>query len=409
MSAVKSELCIFDKPIPQVVIEHASFEDIYPMNSIASSKTDIEFFINGSQTEYLDLNDTLLYISLKVIQRDGKDLEDSASVLPSNYMFHTLFKDVILSFNSNRVEGGNGTYAQKALIETILNYSGDSKKTCLAAMGYFNNDSARKSMISKSKTYSLCSSLQLDFMDQPKYLIPGVNVHIRIKRSPAKFVLETEGEKLEPRYEIMDAKLIVRRVRVDPSVLIGHNIGLRKQNAVYPIRNKEIVSFALGKDSSSFYKEQIFGDRRLPNFLLVTFQSATQYNGTYSEPSWKFKHFDVKSLSLSRNTDYRETYSQDFGNDDYSCSYMQSIVRNMGYLDKNLNCGITLEDFKNKYPFFTFVLAPDFDLNQSQVPQQGNLRLDVKFANPLNESIYVIIYGLFENEIQITSNKTILL
>ena len=81
----------------------------------------------------------------------------------------------------------------------------------------------------------------------------------------------------------------------------------------------------------------------------------------------------------------------------------------MGYLDKNLNCGISLSDFKDKYPFFTFVLSPDFDVNQSQPPQQGNLRLDVKFANALADSINVIIYGVFENEIQITNKRSILL
>ena len=86
---------------------------------------------------------------------------------------------------------------------------------------------------------------------------------------------------------------------------------------------------------------------------------------------------------------------------------MQRIVRNLGYLDKNLNCGITLEDFKSKYPFFTFVLAPDFDLNQSQLPQNGNLRLDIKFAKAITEPVHVIIYGVFENEAQITANITV--
>lgn len=408
MSCAKSELCIFDRPTPQVVIEHASFEEVFPVNSITPENTDLEFHINGSQTEYLDLNDTLLYVTLKVVQHDGSKLPDAHKVTPSNYLFHTLFKDVILGFNSTKIEGGNGTYAQKAIIETILNYSGDAKNICLAAMGYHNNIAGQKAMIVKDKDISLCSSLQLDFMDQPKYLIPGINVHIKLKRADPKYSLEDE-EKLKPQISFKSAKLIVRRVRVDPSVLIGHTIGLSKQNAVYPIQNKEVVSFPLQKDLSSFYKEQVFGDRRLPNFLLVSFQSSGQYNGSYTENSWLFKHYDVSSITLFRNTDYRESYNQNFENNDYSCSYVQSIVRNMGYLDKNLNCGITLADFKDKFPLFTFVLSPDFDLKQSQVPQQGNLRLDIKFAKPLPESCYIVIYGVFENEIQVTSNRTILL
>ena len=30
MSVAKTELCIFDRPTPQVVIQHASFEEVYP-------------------------------------------------------------------------------------------------------------------------------------------------------------------------------------------------------------------------------------------------------------------------------------------------------------------------------------------------------------------------------------------
>ena len=408
MSVAKSELCIFDRPSPQIVIEHAGFEDIYPVNAITADKNDVEFNIIGSKTEYLDLNDTLLHISLKVVFKEGVELTKEQYIQPANYMFHTLFDDVVLRLNNTKIEGGNNTYAHKALIETIINYSGDSKNTCLGAMGYHKDDAVRKTLYKKDKEMYLCSSLQLDFMDQPKYLIPGINVHIRHKRSESSFALE-DSDKLKPKIILTNAKLMVRRVRVDPAVFAGHTIGLRKQNAVYPIRKKEVVAYALNINSSTFYKEQIFGDQRLPNFLLVTFQSSGQFNGSYAERSSSFKHFDVSNVSLYRNTDYKETYTQNFEENDYACSYMQSIVRNMGYLDKNLNCGISLNEFKSDYPFFTFVLSPDFDINQNQLPQQGNLRLDIKFAKPLPEACYVVIYGLFETEIQITANGRILL
>ena len=171
-------------------------------------------------------------------------------------------------------------------------------------------------------------------MDQPKYLIPGVNVHIRMKRAANKMGLETLTE--EPKFVLLDAKLMVRRVRVESSVLTGHQIGLKKQNAVYPIRTKEIVAYAISRDSTTFYKEQIFGDRRLPNFLLVIFQSRDRYNCHFKTSSSNFDHFNVKSITLSKNSDYRESYTQDFENDNFSTSYMQSIVRNMGYLNKNM-------------------------------------------------------------------------
>ena len=401
----KSELCIFDRPAAQVVVENGVFEEIYPVNSISNSKSDLEFLITGSQTEYLDLNDTLLAIEMKVVDQHGKDLAADADVYASQYMFHTLFHDVVLSLNGIKVEGGNGKYTSKALIETIINYNTDSKATTMAPMGYLNKDE-RKALVAKSKKFTLCSSLQLDFFDQPKYLISGVNVHIRLLRNRGSSCLMSLKD--EPKVTLLNAKLLVRRVRLEQSVLIGHQIGLNKSNACYPFRLKEVVNYNIPIGSTSFYKENLFGDRQIPLFVLVAFQTNDRHNGSYKKELSEFDHLNVNSLTLSKGTDYREKYAQDFENDSFTTSYMQSIVRNMGHLDKNLNCGIELSEFKSQTPFFTFVLAPDFDINQNQLPQHGNLRLDVKFTKALTEAAYCIVYGVFEKELQITSNRSVL-
>jgi hypothetical protein len=253
----------------------------------------------------------------------------------------------------------------------------------------------------------MCGSLQLDFLDQPRYLLPGVNVHLRLQRNKPSFCLKAGGT-LKPKIEFMDARLYIRRVKVEPSVIMGHEIGLNKRNAIYPIRQTQFVSYTVPRGASSFYKDQIFGDHRQPKFVLVTFQSNDQYNGSYTEDCSTFKSFNVTSLTLSRNTDYRESYVQDFANNSFMSSYVMSIIRNMGHLDKNLNIGISPSDFKEKYPFFTFVLAPDFDTNTTQLPKQGNLKLDIKFASGLTEPISVIIYAVFDSEIEINKNRTII-
>ena len=66
MACAKSELCIFDTALPQVVVDTACFQEIFPLNTINSnSSPDIEFNISASNTDYLDLNDTLLYVQIK--------------------------------------------------------------------------------------------------------------------------------------------------------------------------------------------------------------------------------------------------------------------------------------------------------------------------------------------------------
>jgi hypothetical protein len=405
MSCAKTELCIFDTALPQIVIENASFEEIFPINTITGKNlVDIEFNIVGSSTDYLDLNDTLLFVELKATGSEGKDLEAAADVTPSNYFFHTLFKDVVLSFNNERVEGGNNIYSHKALIETIMNYNNDTKSINLASIGYNSDAEERKKWIVLSKRFSMCGSLQLDFFDQPKYLIPGVNVHLRLQRNKSEFCLKSTDK---PHLQILDTKLFVRRVKVDPSVLIAHQVGLSTKNAIYPIRKTELVSYSLPKGTMSFYKDQIFGDLRLPKFVLITFQHTDQFNGVYTAEASTYHHLDVTSLTLSRNNDFRESYTQDFKNNKYVTTYVTSIIRNMGHLDKNLNNGITMKTFKDTYPFFTFVLAPDFDIHQAQLPKQGNLRLDIKFDTALVKASSLLIYGVFDSDIQINKNRTI--
>ena len=409
MACAKTELCIFDSAMPQIVVENACFQEIFPMNAInTNSSPDIEFNITASQTDYLDLNDTLLYVKLKVTDKEGKDLAKDVVVTPAQYTFYTLFKDAILTLNSDRIEGGNGTYMYKALIENMITYACDVKDTNMNSVGYEADEEDRKKWIAESKLFEMCGPLQFDFFDQPKYLIPGVNVNIRLQRTKPGFSLNTGDKNLDLKIQLQEAKLMVRRVKVDPSVLMGHQVGLNSKNAIYPIRKSQVVRYTISKGSSVFFKDQIFGDLRLPKFVLVTFQSTSQNIGTFSEDCSYFKHFNVTNLTLSRNTDYRESYTQDFSKNLYTMSYVQSIIRNMGLLEKNLSCGISQKDFKDYCPFFTFVLAPDFDIHTKQLPKQGNLQLDIKFGEALPESAVAIIYGVFDDEIQINKNRTII-
>ena len=90
----KSELRIFDRELPQMVVESASFVDVHPSTSLGENANTIEFCINGSNQEYLDLNDTLLYLSLNVSAGDGKCLAATSIVAPANYFMNALFNDV---------------------------------------------------------------------------------------------------------------------------------------------------------------------------------------------------------------------------------------------------------------------------------------------------------------------------
>jgi hypothetical protein len=107
----KSELKIFDDHPPQVVVQSATFEEVFPSNALDASSNVIEFRIPGSNIDYLDLNDTLMVMSLKIVGKDGKALAASVTnPVPSNYFMYTLFSDISLHLNEIQIEGGHSMY-----------------------------------------------------------------------------------------------------------------------------------------------------------------------------------------------------------------------------------------------------------------------------------------------------------
>ena len=109
MECKHSALCIFDKPAVQTDIQRNNVVDYYPISSIAGGGP-IEFHFPGNSEEYIDLNDTKLYLKFKVTRADGKDIEAADKVGLNNLPIATLFQDVALTVGETQVEGGQMTY-----------------------------------------------------------------------------------------------------------------------------------------------------------------------------------------------------------------------------------------------------------------------------------------------------------
>jgi hypothetical protein len=409
----KTELRLFDEPLPQLVVESASFVDISPTTSILDESSKIDFVIYGSEREYLDLNDTFLYVRYSVRAADGKtSLPTDSKVTPVRYMMNALFSDVTLSLNDTIIEGGNQLYSYKSTIETIFGFNREAKEVKFAAIGYAEAEDDRKKWIAQSRLAELAGPLRLDFLNQPKYLLPNVNVRITLTRSRADFSL-TGGGTTASKLLIHDVKLYVRRVRVAKPVMLAHEKGLVTRNAIYPHQRGKVVSYSIPSGSLSHFRDNVFSTALLPKLVIVGFVKAHSFNGdSLDGDPFFFEHFNVQSIGLYRDgqaVPYREIYQPSFSKKLVVKSYVKSIIHNTQLMNTNQNNGITLTDFmENGYTFFTFNLTADFDYNQQQMAHDGNLRLDIKFEKALGEPINVIVYGLFDTQIAITKERQII-
>jgi len=407
----KSELLLFDSATPQVVIENGYFVDVPPIHSIADSATTITFFIHGSEQDYLDLNDTFIYVKYKVVTATKAALPADSPLIPVNHTLNALFSDITLQLNDTIIEGGSQLYPYKATIENIFGFNEDTKRIQLSCAGYDSDASNRKLWIKQSKVNELVGALRLDFFNQPRYLLPNVDIRLSLTKSKPKFAL-CGGGSTNPNLIIEEAKLYVRRVRVNDSVMQAHEQSLDIHNAIYPYTRGQVLSYSIPIGSLSHFRENLFNSSLLPKFVVVGFVKSSAFNGdNLSEEPFHFKHFGVSTVALYRDglaLPYRDSYSPDFENDLYKADYLKSILHNTQHLNSNLNNGIELEDFALNHSLFTFNLSPDFDMTQCQMAQDGNLRLEVKFSKALSQAINVIVYGTFDTQIEISKDRRVI-
>ena len=147
---LKSELSLFDLPLTQVVMERSLWIDVYPVVSL-DGNSPIEFSFSSGQDEYLDLNDTVLYVKLKVTKTDGTNLDAASVATPGNLTLASLFSDIHLSMNETMLDGGHYLYPYKAMMTSLLQFDDGMKSTQLEAAGYNETEVTRTVRISVTK------------------------------------------------------------------------------------------------------------------------------------------------------------------------------------------------------------------------------------------------------------------
>ena len=136
-----SDSDIFTPAFVQSDIEHGLFEDIYPITKLDDNEP-VEFNIDNSTDKFLDLVNSTLNISCKIVKGNGTNLQDTdAAVTFINYPISSLFSQVDVSLGGNVISSSTNTYSYRAFIETMLNYGKEAKKSHLT-MGLFEKDTS---------------------------------------------------------------------------------------------------------------------------------------------------------------------------------------------------------------------------------------------------------------------------
>ena len=152
-----------------------------------------------------------------------------------NYTLNTLFSECLIFLNGKQVSS-QVNYFYRSTLESLLFYSKSAQDSLLSA-SLFQKDSAghhdsvganathegytsRQNVGKLSKKLQLAGPLHVDRASQPKLLIIGVNVRIKLEKNNHSFMILTANDHY--RTKINSASLYVRKANVAPSVMLAH-------------------------------------------------------------------------------------------------------------------------------------------------------------------------------------------
>jgi hypothetical protein len=419
----KSELDLFALPSTQTSIENGQWIHYKPISSL-SDDGPIEFQVPGSGDDYIDLSHTLLHIKAKVLNQDGTNIKSTETfVAPVNNWLHSLFNQLDIYLNQKLVSPPNNTYAYRAYMETLLNYGPAAKQSHLTCGLWYEDTtshmdktdgankgwSKRQEFIKDSKEVEMMGHLHGDIFNQEKFLINGVEVRVKLVRSKESFNLMCIQDK-KLKVCITDASLIIRRTKINPSVLLAHQKVLASTTAKYPITRAEVKVLTIPSGVQGKSLDNIFLGQ-VPKRCIIGFVDNTAFNGNLKHNPFNFHHHNMNLFSLYVDGQQipSKTLQPSFSTGLMVSTY-HTLFSGTGIHFLNEGNSISRQDYGDGYCLMCFDLTPDLSASSTShwnLVRHGSVRLEVRFESALTTTINCVVYAEFDNIIEINKHRDV--
>jgi hypothetical protein len=423
----KSELDIFSVPDTQTSVESGTYVEYRPVSTLTDGSP-IEFDIASSRDDYIDFANSYLYVKAKLVRADGANMAAADTVGPVNNFLHSLFSEVDVSLNGTLITNSTNTYPYRAYIENLLSYGPAAKKSQLTACLFYKDDAGkmdqanpladdddeknsgltqRAVFTSRSREVDLIGRIHSDIFFQSRYLLNEVNTKIKLTRSRDAFCIMAVGDQAF-KVKITAAAMIIRKVKVSPSVYLAHAKTLETGMAKYPIRRVICKAYTIPTGYLDASQEKLFSGQ-LPARLVIGCVDNRAFNGDVARNPFNFQHFAMSELAVYLDGQQHgiKPLSQNFENNQYVTSFM-SLLNGTGKENRDEGNDIDRSDFANGYALYAFDLSPDLcEGDHFNLARQGTVRLDMKFAAALPHTVTVVAYAEFENLIDIDRNRNV--
>lgn len=416
----KSELDIFATPPTQNSIESGSTFSYRPLSSLTGTAP-IEFVIPSSGDEYIDLAHTTIHITAKINVDDVVPTGTAAVIAPVNNWLHSIFSQVDIYLNQKCITPPSNNYNYRAYIENLLNYTDNAKKSHLTAGMWYKDDagkmddkknntgfSIRQKLTANGALVEMYGNLHCDIFNQNKFMINGVEMCVKLVKAKNEFHLIGDNNS---HIEIIDAELFVRKVKINPSILIAHARALNITSAKYPITRVEIKTITIGKEIQSKSIDNLFIGQ-MPKRCIVGMVNSSTFNGNLKKNPFNFEHFGLNYFSMYLDSIQipSKPFTPDFKSGQYTREYY-SLFEGSGVYFADTGNTISLTEYPSGYCLMAFDLTPDLSCNDQHwnLIKSGTLRTEIRFSEPLPNTVTLIVFAEFDNIIEVDKHRNIII
>ena len=417
----QSELDIFTNAPTSADVESGYHVQYQPTSNI--SEGPIRFHIHNDQQDYIDLLHSYLLFTLRVENHDGSVLADDAEVADVNNIVQTRFSQVDVYLNETLVTHSSNTAHYRAYLENLLSYGSDAKSSQLALNGWYSDTiehidtigdqnagyTSRKELVSKSRPFQVLTRLHTDISLQGKYLLNGVDLEIRLSRnSNALCLMAAHGS--EFRVKILEASFYARKIKLGSATQLKHikKMDSNGLSALYPIRHNEVKSFTIPTGSLSCNEEGLYSGQ-LPRRLIIGLVESSAYEGRYNKNPYNFQPFNLTYACVYKNGVQipSKPFTPDFTNGCYAREYL-TLFQGTGIHFTDQGLGVAYKDYKSGNTLLVFDFSGDLsDCDAYKLISKGSIRLELKFSEPLTQSLNVVVMGEWDFCLIISRDRSV--
>ena len=426
---MKEELDFFGEPISQTEVEDSRFIEYLPIQSI-DANNDIRFRLIGGGDEYLDLQSSFIVVNLEIMRANEAAIPANEKIFPVNNLLHSIFNKVNVTFNNTLVATDHANYACRAYLQTLLNFDKNDQEGILSAALWIKDDpnkfnsvlitdaarnhgaKKRKSMFNMESNYGsiqLAGRLFVDLFHQDKLIPNNIDIDIELHKNTPHYPFITDG--IATKFTIKNIRFYARKVLLNKDMQSIIEKKFSNEPAVFPFVRSILKTLPIVENSSSVHHENLFLGRMPSRIFLGFMETASYSKSNYKRNPFHLEHFNINYIAIYKNDKMipSKAYTPNFTNGDYVRSYLSVFhATNTYYNNKSVN--ISLSEYSKGYTLWGFDLSPDQCKEDFfQKPETGNIKLEVRFTNPLRNNVTCLVYADFNDILEIDKNREITL